>query len=153
MTLSELLTNNIVLPKTPSSSKDELISILMDRIYSEEKMPELPQNEVQKMIDNREEIGGTLLPSGLSIPHARLKGYEGFILALATPAEPLFYGEAQIRLMALMLTSQSGGIYYLPTLAALTKISRDEGIMLSLNKAETPEDFIGIIKQNDLVLL
>ena len=145
--------SDLVLPKMSCSSKDELISKLLECIYRTGRVLPLPQNEVLSKIQMREEIGGTLLPSGLSVPHARLKEYEGFILALGTPAVPILHEGIEIRLVALMISSQSGGLYYLPTLAALTKLSRDSEYFSRLGKAETAGDFIGILKERDLELV
>ena len=152
MTLTELLKPELIFPKIECSSKNELISKVIYRIYDTGRELPLPQEELLKIIDIREHIGGTLLPSGLSIPHARIKGFEDFIFALATPLQPLFQGKQEIRLAAMMITSQSGGPWYLTTLAALTKISKDEKYFSHLCGAETPEDFISILRERDLEL-
>ena len=149
MTLSELLKSDLILPKIVCASKDELIIKLVEQVYSAGRAPPIPPDEVLSEIHIREGIGGTLLPSGLSVPHARLRNYEGFILTVGIPIEPIFHDGIQIRLMALMISSQSGAPYYLPTLAALTKISRDGEFLSRLCKAEKPEDFISIICERD----
>ena len=150
MTLTELLDSDLVLPKTPCASKDELISKMVDRIYSINKDFPIPQEEILKAIYLREKIGGTLLPSGLSVPHARQKEYEkDFIIALATPMQPIFHEGIQVRLMALMISNKTGGPHYLPTVTALTKISMDAEYLSRLCDAETPEDFIFILEEKD----
>ena len=152
MTLTKLLLPDLVLVKKPCATKNELISMLVDQIYRTGREPPLPPIEMLKKITIREEIGGTLLPSGLSVPHARLPDYEGFILALATPAEPLFHEGLQIHLMAMMISSQSGGPWYLSSLAALTKISKEKEYLSRLCGAENTEDFISILKERDTEL-
>jgi len=149
MTLSGLLNSKLVLPKTPCDSKDELIRKLVDRVYAEGGELPFSRENVLNTIFIREKIGGTLFPSGLSVPHARLRGFDGFLLALATPEKPLFYGEGKIRMMALMITSQSGVPWYLTTLAALTRISRNEEYFSRLCGAEAPEDFIRMVREQD----
>jgi len=149
MALSELLDGNLVLLKNTSASKYELITELLGQIYKTGREPPFPFDEVHGKIFLREEIGGTLLPSGLSVPHARLVGYEGFVLAVGTTVEPLFHNGIQIRLMALMLSSQSGGQYYLSTLAALTKLSRDGEYFSRLCSSQCQDDFIKIIRERD----
>ena len=149
MALLNLLDNNLILLKIESASKNELISKLLTRIYDAGLAPPFPFDEVLGKIYMREEIGGNLLPSGLSVPHARLGNYEGFILAMGTAIEPIFYDGIQIRLMSLMISSQSGGPYYLPTLAELTKLSRDGEYFSRLCSAETPDDLIEIIRERD----
>ena len=153
MTLSQLLTPDLILPMSACASKDELITALVDRVYSTGGAPPLPMNDVLKSIHMREEIGGTLLPSGLSVPHARLRDYDGFIIAVGIPASPLSAEGIQIRLMSLMISSQSGGPHYLTSLAALTKISRDAEYFSRLCTAETPEAFISMLRERDTELV
>ena len=150
MTLSELLKPELILPKTVCISKDELISKLVERIYTTGQDIPLCQEDLLDIIYSREQIGGgTLLPSGLSVPHARLKDFEGFIIALGTPAEPLFHGGLQTHMMALMVTSQLGGPYYLPTLAALIKISKNSAYFSRLCGAKYPDDFVSMLREQD----
>ena len=144
---------DLIFTKMSCPSKDELIKKLFDRINDAGRLPPFPPSEILNKIQIREEIGGTLLPSGLSVPHARLKEYEGFVLALGTPAESVFHNGIQIRLVALMISNQSGGVYYLPALAALTKLSRDTEYFSRLGGAETPAEFFNILKERDTELI
>jgi len=148
MTLTELIKPDLVFPKITCASKDDLISKLVECIYSTGREFPFSQKDLLETMYKREQAGGTLLPSGLSVPHARINGFEDFVFVLATPAEPLFHGGQEIRLAAMMITSQSGG-RYLAALAALTKISRDSGFLARLGGAENPEDFINILREHD----
>jgi mannitol/fructose-specific phosphotransferase system IIA component (Ntr-type) len=153
MTLVDLLKPELVLTNTLCASKDDLISSLVEKIYRAGMGPPVSQDELLQAILKREQIGGTFLPSGLSVPHARLKDFDGFILALGTAKEPLFYEETQLHLMALMISSQSGGAYYLPAVAVLTKISRDAEFLSSLGGAENAEGFISLMREKDQELM
>jgi len=149
MRLSELLKPEMILIKPTCSSKDDLVSKLVDLIYDKNGGFTYPREDVLRAISLREKIGGTMLPSGLSIPHARLKDFDGFFVAMGIPAEPLPYEGHHVRLMAVMISSQSGGEYYLPTLAALTKLTREREFLTRLSNAENPEEIISIIKERD----
>ena len=149
MTLVELLKPELIFPKINCACKDGFIAELVDSIY--DRCGELPisREDLLKTINTRESIGGTLLPSGLFIPHARLKNFDDFVLAIATPAQPLFHAGLEIRLSAMMITSQTGRPWYLETLAALTKISRDTEFVTRLSGADNPQDFINILRERD----
>jgi len=149
MTLSELLADDLVHLKIKCVSKNELITALLEKVYNTDRKPHFSVKEVMDKIQMREEIGGTLLPSGLSAPHARLKDYEGFVLAIGTPAECIVQAGVQIKMMALMISSQSGGLYYLPTLASLAKLSRDGEYFSRLCRAESREVFFDILNERD----
>jgi len=149
MTLTELLKPELILTNSVCASKDDLIKTIVEKIYSSRMEPPISQDVLLQAILNREQIGGTFLPSGLSLPHARLKDFEGFIIALGTTKEPLFHEGTQLRLMALMISSQSGGAHYLPAVAALTKISRDSEFLSRLGGTENAESFIDLLRERD----
>jgi len=149
MTLVELLKPEMILTNVPCTSKDDLIKSIVEKIYDSGMEPPVSQDVLLQAILKREQIGGTFLPSGLSVPHARLKDFEGFILALGTTREPLSHEGTPLHLMALMVSSQSGGPHYLPAVAALTKISRDAEFLSILARAENVEGFIGLMQERD----
>ena len=149
MTLVDLLRPELILTNAICASKDDLIKSIVEKLYSSGLEPPVSRDELLQTISKREQIGGTFLPSGLSVPHARLKDFEDFIIAIGTTKEPLFHEGVQLRLMALLISSQSGGLYYLPVIAALTKISRDSNFLSSLCEAGNAESFIGLMKEKD----
>ena len=152
MTLSELLKPELLLIKAPCDSKDDLIAKLVEKICNSEKDFLQSQNDLLELIYKREHIGGTLLPSGLSVPHARLGNMEGFVFAMGTSSKPMFHEGLKLRLMVVMISSQTGVPYYLPTVAALTKLSRDGDYFSRLCDAEDSDEFIKILKEKDQVV-
>jgi PTS system nitrogen regulatory IIA component len=152
MTLSELLKPELIRPKILCSSKDDFITKLMDCICKTNRKFIYSQEEMLASVFKREQIGGTTFPSGLAVPHSRIGDFDDFVFALGTPLNPIFHEGIQIRLMVLMLSNQSGGPYYFPTVAALTKISMDSEYFPALCEAESPEEFIKIIQAKDLYL-
>ena len=152
MILSQLLKRELVLVKQPCQTKDEFISRLVDQIHVFDIKLPVSKEHLSQSIHTREQIGGTLLPSGLFVPHARLDDFEDFILVLGTPALPIPHEAIKIRLIALMISSQSGGDFYLPALAALTKISRDRDFFHRLCETDNAEDLIKIMCERDMEL-
>ena len=149
MNLLELLKPELMIIKAGSTTKDELIAEIVERIYETYNDIPIPKEELLGSIDIREKIGGTTLPSGLAVPHSRLKDYDEIVIALATPAKSITNEGTKIRLMTLMLSSQSGGPYYLPAVAAFTKISRDEDYFSRLCESENRDAFIRILKERN----
>ena len=152
MTLSELLKPELLLVKDASTSKDDLIARLVEKICASEKEFLQSQNDLLELIYKREHIGGTLLPSGLSVPHARLGNMEGFVFAMGTTNRPIIFEGVHLRLMVVMISSQTGVPFYLPTVAALTKLSRDGDYFSRLCDANDSNEFIKILKEKDQVV-
>ena len=130
-----------------------MIEKLLDYLYATDKAPSIPKDDVFSSILLREKIGGTIIPSGLSVPHSRHNDFDGFIVVLGTPGAQIFQDGFEIRLMALMLSSPGGGPYYLPTVSSLTRLSMDKDFFSSLCGAKTPEDLLDMIRGRDLVLM
>jgi len=150
MSLHNLLLPGLILPKVECDSKNQLISILADKIYDSDVSLPVSKSNLIKIIHAREEVGGTLLPSGLSVPHARLKDYNDFVIAIGIPARPVFSEGLQIRMMALMVSSNTGGPHYLKSLAELTKISRNKDEFFRLCSAESPEEILKILAEENM---
>ena len=116
---------------------------------------EVKYDEVMQRLDERRRLGGTCFPSGISIPHARLQAFNDFIIAAIVPKKPIVSDEKcidascadapPIRIVWLILLSQTSSTIYLNTLAKLIEASKDEAIMASLTKAESPAQFVSVI--------
>jgi PTS system nitrogen regulatory IIA component len=151
MKLSSLLNSGLVLLKRSCKTKDELIDELIQEIYRTRQNISISEKTVRSVITDRENLGGTLLPTGLAIPHARLPGFDDFIIAVGIPAEPIqtIGVDTPIRMMVLMLTSQGASTQYLNTLAAFGKISQGT-VFSKLCGAVTPHRFIEILKDANI---
>jgi PTS system nitrogen regulatory IIA component len=152
MKLSSLINPELVLLKRPCKTRDELLDELIRELYHGGQKVSIPENILRGAITDRENLGGTLLPTGLAIPHARLDGFDDFILAVGIPASPIqgtAQGEPPVRMMVLMLTSMSSSTQYLNTLASLAKISQGP-LFSTLCGAANQNAFIEILKDANI---
>ncbi|GHV80094.1 hypothetical protein AGMMS49944_18850 [Spirochaetia bacterium] len=146
MKLSSLIHPDLVLLKRPGRTRDELLDEMIRELYRPGKRFPIPEKTLRDVIADRENLGGTLLPSGLAIPHARLEDFDDFIIVIGIPTSPIqAEGEPATHMMALMLTSLSASTQYLNTLAALAKISQGP-LFPKLCGAVNPNAFIEILK-------
>ena len=139
----------MILLKTDCSSKEDFITKLVEQVCNTKLEVYISQKDLLAEIFRRENIGGSLLPSGLSIPHARIKGFNDFIIAIGTPKKPLFHEGQPIYMMAMIISNEFGEPYYLPTLAGLAKLSRDQEYFSRLCKADSFEGFVRILRERD----
>jgi PTS system nitrogen regulatory IIA component len=147
MKLSSVLLKNLVI-KGGWKTKEEMLNALFKALMKADKK-KLPHADIKKAVEMREKIGGTLLPSGLAMPHARLDGFDDFVLAVAIPEAPVKTPDGTIRLMTMYLTSLTANTLYLNCMAAFTRLSRDEKIFSALCAA-SPQDFIALIKKTNI---
>jgi PTS system nitrogen regulatory IIA component len=123
---------------------DTLVSLL----YREGRLV-LPALKVREELTRREELRGTVLPSGLAIPHARIQGFDDLLIAVGIPDAPIPTEEGNIRMMVLFLTSPSGSPLYLNSLSAFVKLSEDTAFFGRLCAA-SPLEFLRILRERKI---
>lgn len=140
MELSTLLHKDLIWLKCPGQNKLDLAFGLLDRITSHFGL-EARKDEIRSLIVERENQGGTTLPSALAIPHARIPQFDGMMIGVAVPETPFHDNDQEVKMVALLLTSEENPQYYLSSLAAFAKLSMRETVFESLLTAATTDDF------------
>jgi CBS domain-containing protein len=147
MKLSSLLIPELVLLKKSCKTKDEMTEELIREIYRTKQYISLSEQNVRSAILERENLGGTVFPSGLATPHARFENFDDLLIVIGVPANPVMYENTSIRMMVLLLTSQVASTMYLNTLSAFVKLSQDNELFTRLCQAVNSQEFIQIIKE------
>ncbi len=98
-------------------------------------------------VSRREELGGTVFPSGIAIPHARLEGYDDILIGICLPERPFTADGIEVRMLVLILTSKAASNLYLNTLAALVGLSRNRDLFHRLAAAGSAESFMDLLRQ------
>lgn len=116
---------------------------------------EVDYDSVSEKLRERQKLGGTCFPTGVSIPHARLPDFEDFIIAAVVPKKPIDAAEKcadascsdapPIRVVYVVLLSQTSSSIYLNTLAKLLEASKDERMMSALLGAANAQEFVAVI--------
>ena len=81
MQLSSYIDPKLIFTDLEAGSKDEAIKTMIDRVASYDKKVSQMKNEITKCIMDREEIS-TAMGMGIAIPHARIEGFDDFVIAL-----------------------------------------------------------------------
>lgn len=134
MKLSSLIDKECIFLGDVFHHVDEAIDGFIDVFDKRKKLPLKPA-EVHKIVRNREELGGTFLPSGIAIPHGRIEGFHDLLIGFWIPKTPVETEKGTVKAVIFTLTSKSGTALYLPLLAALAKHSKDEKFMATLLSA------------------
>jgi CBS domain-containing protein len=150
MKLSNLISPELVLLKLPCKTHDELIDTLIKELYRGKQKVALPEDTVRKAVMSREILQGTLLSTGLSMPHARFDDLDDLSIVIGVPEEPIpTRGSTPIKMMILMLASHVVATKYLNSLAAFAKLSTEE-VFQKLCKEENPDNFIKLIDDSNI---
>ncbi|MEI8094115.1 MAG: CBS domain-containing protein [Spirochaetales bacterium] len=123
MKLHNLLHENLILLDRPAATKEEAVRLLLRAILNHYPF-QLNMDELLAAVMHRETLGGTSFPTGIAVPHARLDSLNDIVVAILRPSQPIPDPVAPVRLVVLMLTSQSKPSLYLNSLSSVLKFSQ-----------------------------
>ena len=161
MKLSNLIDPRLVLHAADVGTIDGAIEMALKAIVA--LYPhEVDYDDVLRRLNERRKLGGTCLPSGIAVPHARLPVFKDFIIAAVVPKEPIQTDEKcmdpgcseapPIRIVWLVLLAQTASTLYLNTLAKIVEASKDEKVMGALVGAESTNRFVSILDEAGYVV-
>lgn len=134
------------------STLDEAIELALKSV-TELYRHEVKYEDALRRIAERQALGGTTFDSGIAIPHARLADFKDLIISVVVPKRPICLegtecdDDKAVRIVFLMLLSQTASSVYLNTLSTLMTASRDTAVMQALLKAETAHQFVGVFEK------
>jgi PTS system nitrogen regulatory IIA component len=146
MLLADLLQPSFIHLRSEIDGKDAAIDHLLGH-FLKSSPAHLDRATVREAIEAREALGGTMFPTGIAVPHARLADFDDLLIGVCVPARPVPIAGTPARMIVLMLTSRIGSPVYLNTLAAWLKLSEDVVLFGRLVGARTPHEFIEIVRR------
>lgn len=150
MKLSSLIREeNIIIGSNVSTKEqaiDEMYSLLAKRYRHELSSVSDPYKNIME----RESLGGTVFPSGIAIPHARLDNFDDLIISILIPANPVRCDNVEVRIFVLILTSKTVSNTYLNTLATFMKLSRKKELFNEWASCRDPELMKKFFDDNDI---
>lgn len=148
MKLAHLLDPRLLLLGGEYASLDEAIEAAVS-LAAQHNKRSVNRETVLQSVRRREALGGTILPSGVAIPHARLEGFDDLVIVPIVPRSPIPTpaGSQPLRLAWLLLTSAAGNSLYLNALAAIASIAKNEALLGRLLGVENPARFIDLVDE------
>ncbi len=150
MRLSSLLKEDLIFLKEDLSNDKDVNHFLLEKLLLSHEIKFVSKEDVMKAIDERESLGDTYLENGVAVPHARIKGFEDTVISVFVPKTPFKKGENLIKIMFLIITSESSSTLYLNTLSAVAKITLNQDLLDNLLKSNTPEEFLNFLDKYNI---
>lgn len=151
MKLANFMDPKLVLLKAEVSSVEEAVQQALQAVVKNYRHDALQYDQVLKLVQEREALGGTILPSGIAIPHARIPLFNDFLIASVVPKKPILVTqkdtEIEVKVIYLFIISQTASSIYLNALAKIAESSKSEEVMKKLLAAETPHQFVEVFEQ------
>lgn len=112
----------------------------------------LKHSDLVRVLMDRERLGSTGIGDGIGIPHGKIKGLDSMIIGLGLSKRGVDFDSMDGRPTHLFFTlitpEQSTGLH-LKLLARISRLLKDESFRHSLITAETRDEILNIIKQDD----
>jgi len=137
MKLSSLIEKDLILVKQDVKTREEAIGAAVNALLDKKKLS-IDKKQIISEINQRDELGGTVFPTGLAIPHARIKDYGDLSIMICIPENPVKIGVIEVRCFVIMLTSMAVSNLYLQVLATFTKLSMDKDFFSRLISSASP---------------
>ena len=150
MRLSDILSQNHVIPDLKAKDKKGVLAELVDVIVSSD--PTLDKNSLVKVLLERERLGSTGIGDGVAIPHGKFQGLKSPIISFGRSRKGLDFdamdGEA-VFLFFLLVAPEDSASIHLKALARIAKIIKSRSFRNVLMQVPTREEIYQTIIQND----
>jgi len=150
MTISSLLTLELVLPALPAQAKAEVLETLAAQVGRAH--PHVDARRLADALHERERLSATALENGFAIPHARLAGLPGPLAALARSAAGIACGAADgqpTQLFLLLIASAEQPGSSLKLLATAARLLSDARCRMRLLEAPTAVELLAVFREHE----
>ena len=153
MKITEILVRDAVILNLGVRTKNEVLAEMTAALAKVE--PQIESERLHEVLLEREALQSTGIGDGVAIPHGKMAGLDRLVATFARSVEGVDFdsidGQPTHHLFMLVVPEHSGG-KYLKALARISRFFRDPTFRARLSEAETLEDVLGAIEDEDAKL-
>ena len=150
MKINVLLQVEDIIPDLAAETKEQILHELAAKV--EERHPPMGRLEIFQVLQERERLGSTGVGDGVAIPHGKLKGAAGLVLAFARSTKGIDFdaldGNKSFIFFLLIAPEDAFGIH-LKMLGRISRILKDPAVRRSLLEAPDAAAIHSIIQEQD----
>jgi mannitol/fructose-specific phosphotransferase system IIA component (Ntr-type) len=151
MTISDVLTHDLVIPTLEARGAEDAISTLSSRLATAHA--DVDGAQLVEVLLARERQVTTALGDGVAIPHARIPGLERTVAAFGRSPDGIAWGSLDGRptqLVLLLAGPASTPGTYLKTLASVSRLLGDRRCRERLLASDDPGALVTILREEEL---
>lgn len=153
MKIMDILVKDAVILELGVRTKREVLSEMAGALAKVE--PQIQADRLLEVLLERESLQSTGIGEGVAIPHGKMAGLDRLIASFARSSEGVDFdsidGQQTHHFFLLVVPEHSGG-QYLKALARISRFFRDAAFRQQLTDAESVEDVIRAIAEEDTKL-
>jgi len=141
MNLRQLVDPRLVFTDISGDSRDAILGSLAERLEREGAVPSAA--DLHARLVEREVQGSTAIGRGVAIPHCKLPGLGGVVVAVGVARDAIDLDAPDrkpVRLFFLVISPESAPAQHLQTLAAISRWLKQEGNLERIAAAHTGEE-------------
>jgi len=150
MKIMDILVRDAVILDLGVRSKHEVLAEMAAALAKVE--PQIEADRLLDVLEEREALQSTGIGEGVAIPHGKLAGLDRLVASFARSVEGVDFDSIDDQpthhFFLLVVPDHSGG-QYLKALARISRFFRDPSFRHQLSEAETLEDVVRIIEEED----
>jgi PTS system nitrogen regulatory IIA component len=150
MRLADFLLKEYIMPSLKAREKRELLDEMATELAS--KVEGLNRERLLEVLLEREKLGSTGIGHGVAIPHGKLKGVDGIIVAFGRSKKGVDFhsmDDRPVHLFFLIVAPEDSTATHLKILASISRLLRDKAFRKKLIKASDRGELHTIIAEED----
>lgn len=150
MKLADVLLKDCIMPDLKAGDKRELLDEMATELCS--RIEGIDRERLLEVLLEREKLGSTGIGHGVAIPHGKLKGVNGLVVAFGRSRKGLDFNamdDKPVYLFFLIVAPENSTVVHLKTLASISRLLKDKAFRKRLKKAPDGEDIYRIIVEEE----
>lgn len=150
MKIADMLDPRAVVAGLRATSKREVIDELADAVTAAH--PALAKSKVLTTLLDREKLGSTGVGEGIAIPHGKLPGLPGILLAFGRSTKGVHFDAIDgrpVHLLFVLLAPEENPGTHLKALARISRLLKDPPFRQRLLAAGSAEELLTLIRTED----
>jgi nitrogen PTS system EIIA component len=110
------------------------------------------QNDIVKVLMERENLGSTGIGGGIGIPHGKMRGLNSLVMGVGLSLKGVDFDSMDnkpTRIFFLIITPEDSAGLHLVVLARISKILKEDAFKKKIIASKNPEDVLRVIEEVD----
>lgn len=150
MKISELVGEELIIDELKSRTKLEVLDEFSSLLYENEKIGD--REGLARVLAARESLGSTGIGDGVAIPHGKIKGLKGLVMAFGRSTRGIDFDSLDgqpARLFFLLVAPEDAPGEHLRALARISRLMKNGHLRESLLKAQDKKEMKRILSREE----
>jgi PTS system nitrogen regulatory IIA component len=148
--ISELVGEELIIDELKSRTKLEVLDEFAALLYDNEKVGD--KEGLTRVLAARESLGSTGIGEGVAIPHGKIKGLKGLVLAFGRSTRGIDFDSLDghpARLFFLLVAPEDAPGEHLKALARISRLMKNGHLRESLLRAQDKKEIRMLLSRED----